>query len=85
MRKLKALAQDLEAQILQPYYPLSGLLRLTRDSDGFQLDFMTVIDGIASFEGLRKRAQVVRFGASALPVAGSGAGASARFSTPGPT
>jgi hypothetical protein len=31
---------------------------------------MTVIDGIASFEGLRQPAKVVRIGASALLVAG---------------
>jgi len=70
MKKLKALARDLDAQILQPYYPRSGLLRVMRDSDGFQLDFMTVIDGVTSFEGLRKRANAVRIGAGTLLVAG---------------
>jgi hypothetical protein len=69
MTKLKAVARGLEAQILQPYYPLSGLLRVMRDSDGFQVDFMTVIDGIATFEGLGKRATKVHIGQSALMVA----------------
>jgi hypothetical protein len=69
MKKLKALARDFEAQILKPYYPLSGLLRLMRDSDGFQLDFMTVIDGVTSFDGLGKRAMPARIGAAVLRVA----------------
>jgi hypothetical protein len=59
LKKLKALASALEAVILRPYYPVSGLYRVTRDEDGLQLDFMTVIDGIRSFEGLRKRAKTV--------------------------
>jgi len=69
LKKLKALAADLEAVILKPYYPVSGLLRVARDADGLQLDFMTAIDGIRSFEGLRARAQVVRFGQARLLVA----------------
>ena len=48
-KKLKALAADLEAVILKPQYPVSGLLRVMRDSDGLQLDFMTAIDGVRSF------------------------------------
>ena len=55
--------------ILKPQYPVSGLLRVARDSDGLQLDFMTAIDGVRSFEGLRKRARVVRFGETTLYVA----------------
>jgi hypothetical protein len=70
MKKLKALARDLGAQILQPYYPLSGLLRVMRDWDEFRVDFMTVINGVASFEGLRKRAKLVPLGAGNLLVAG---------------
>jgi hypothetical protein len=69
LKKLKALAADIEAVIFKPEYPVSGLLRVARDSDGLQLDFMTAIDGIRSFEGLRKRARAVRFGASTLYVA----------------
>jgi hypothetical protein len=57
--KLKALAADLEAVILKPYYPISGLLRVARNEDGLQLDFMDVIDGISSFEGLRKAARAI--------------------------
>ena len=69
LKKLKALAVELEAVIFKPEYPVSGLLRVARDSDGLQLDFMTAIDGIRSFEGLRKRASAVRFGETTLYVA----------------
>ena len=69
LKKLKAIAADLDAVILKPYYPVSGLLRIARDSDGLQLDFMTVIDGVRSFEGLRKHATPVRFGDARIYVA----------------
>lgn len=69
LRKLKAVARDLGAVILRPYYPVSGLYRIARDEDGLQLDFMTVIDGVRSFEGLRKRAKTIRLGSARLQVA----------------
>ena len=69
LKKLKALAGSLDAYILRPYYPVSGLYRVARDEDGLQLDFMTVIDGVRSFEGLRKRAKTVRVGDAELTVA----------------
>ena len=69
IKKLKALARDLDAVILTPYYPVSGLFRISRDNDGLQLDFMSVIDGVSSFEGLRKRARQVQFGDVELYVA----------------
>ena len=69
LKKLKAIASDLDAVILRPYYPVSGLFRIARDADGLQLDFMTVIDGIPSFEGLRKRATPMRFEDACLYVA----------------
>src|SRR5262249_8606949 len=69
MKKLKALAVSLEAQILRPYYPISGLYRISRDDDGLQLDFMTVIDGIRSFEGLRKRSKTIRVADAEITVA----------------
>jgi hypothetical protein len=69
LKKLKALAAELGAIVLRPYYPPSGLFRVSRDSDGLQLDFMTVIDGIRSFEGLRGRATIIRFGDARLRVA----------------
>jgi hypothetical protein len=69
LAKLKRLATDLDAVILTPYYPASGLYRVTRDRDGLQLDFMSKIDGIRSFESLRSRGTVVRFGKFSLVVA----------------
>ncbi len=69
IRRLKALARDLDAVVLRPFYPVSGLFRIARDVDGLQLDFMSVIDGIRSFEGLRGRAGRVRFENAELFVA----------------
>jgi hypothetical protein len=68
LKKLKAIAKDLGAVILTPYYPVSGLYRISRD-DGLQLDFMTAIDGVRSFEGFRGRARAVSFGACKIQVA----------------
>jgi hypothetical protein len=56
VRKLTAIAAELHAVLMKPHYPVSSLLRISRDEDGLQLDFMGEIDGIRSFEGLRKRA-----------------------------
>lgn len=67
--KLKRLADDLDAMVLRPYYPASGLYRIVRDRDGLQLDFMAKIDGIRSFSSLRARASRVRFGVHELLVA----------------
>jgi hypothetical protein len=69
LKKLKSIASELDAVILRPYYPISGLFRVTRDRDGLQLDFMTDIHGVATFEGLRKRSNAVRFGDAQLMVA----------------
>ncbi len=69
LKKLKALARSLNAYILRSYYPVSGLYRIARDEDGLRLDFMTVIDGIRSFEGLRRRARTIRLNDTELTVA----------------
>jgi hypothetical protein len=67
--KLKRIAAELGAMVLTPYYPASGLFRVARDRDGLQLDFMAKVDGIRSFEGLKSRAQPVKFGRHVLLVA----------------
>lgn len=69
LRKLKRLADDLDAIVLRPFYPASELYRVARDADGLQLDFMARIDGIRSFPALRSRALVIRFGRHPLAVA----------------
>ena len=56
LRKLRAIAKSLDAVILRPYYPVSKLYRLVDDATGLQADFMPVIHGVRSFEGLRSRA-----------------------------
>lgn len=67
--KLKGIADDLDAIVLRPFYPASGLFRVVRDRDGLQLDFMARIDGIRSLESLRANAARVEFGGAALLVA----------------
>ena len=44
-------------------------LRLVRDEDGLQVDFMTAIHGVKSFSGLRARSHAVVFGGHTLWVA----------------
>jgi predicted nucleotidyltransferase len=56
LRKLKAVANALNAVILRPFYPVSKLYRMVDDTSGLQADFMPVIHGVRSFEGLRSRA-----------------------------
>ncbi len=53
LRKLRALATDLEAVIMRPYYPASGLFRIVRDDDGLQIDFMATVHGVRSLASLR--------------------------------
>jgi hypothetical protein len=69
LAKLRALADRLRATVLRPYYPASGLFRVTRDDDGLQVDFMTRIHGVKSFEGLRDRATPIDIDGTTLLVA----------------
>ena len=55
LRKLKAVAADLHAMILRPFYPVSRLYRVVDDDSGLQANFMPQIHGVRSFEGLRSR------------------------------
>jgi predicted nucleotidyltransferase len=69
LRKLKAVASDLQAVILRPFYPVSKLYRMVDDANGLQADFMPVIHGVRSFEGLRARASEHTIGGVPLKVA----------------
>ena len=69
LRKLKAVARALDAVILRPYYPVSGLFRLVRETDGLQLDFMTSIHGIRSYNSVRGRATPVSLDSEQILVA----------------
>ena len=69
LRKLRALATDLEAVIMRPYYPASGLFRIVRDNDGLQIDFMATVHGVRSLASLRSRAQKVTLDGAQLLVA----------------
>jgi hypothetical protein len=69
LRKLKAVAGDLDAVILKPYYPASDLYRVINDDQGLQLDFMSRLHGIRSFEGLRSRGGPIKFDENELIIA----------------
>jgi predicted nucleotidyltransferase len=69
MRKLKAVSASLGAVILRPFYPVSKLYRMVDDASGLQADFMPVIHGVRSFEGLRDRASEHTIGGVTLKVA----------------
>jgi predicted nucleotidyltransferase len=69
LKKLKAIAKDLQAVILKPYYPVSDLYRVVNDDQGLQLDLMPRLHGIRSFEGLRSRSTPIDFGGYKLLIA----------------
>ncbi|HWF11282.1 MAG TPA: nucleotidyltransferase [Bryobacteraceae bacterium] len=69
LRKLRAIAKALGAVVFTPHYPVSGLFRLIRDDDGLQLDFMTRIHGVRSFNGLRSRASEVEIEGEKITIA----------------
>jgi hypothetical protein len=69
LTKLKSIAKRLQASILKPYYPASDLYRMVNDEQGMQLDFMTKLDGIRSYESLRSRSSPVEFGDHVLLIA----------------
>jgi hypothetical protein len=55
--KLDRVAKMLGAIVFVPHYPVSNLYRVMRDDTPLQLDFMTTIHGIKSFNVLRSRAE----------------------------
>lgn len=68
-KKLIAFARELGAIVLRPYYPASSLFRVTDDALVLQADFLGVIHGLRSFEGVRRRAQTLEIGGQRLQVA----------------
>src|SRR5262252_8575124 len=69
LAKVKAVARSLGAVIFKPSYPLSDLIRLSRDEDLLQVDFLSTVHGVKSFASLCRRAQPVHFGRHKLLVA----------------
>lgn len=72
LKKLKVIAESLNAYILKPYYPISGLYRIINDDMGLQIDFMSEIHGIKSFESLRSKAVEIDFDGNRLLIADLG-------------
>src|ERR1044071_7697078 len=46
LKKLKAIASELEAVLFRPYYPTAGLLRMMSEDETLQVDFMDVVSGL---------------------------------------
>jgi hypothetical protein len=69
VRKLKALTAELKGVMMRPYYPAVDMFRIMRDDDTLQIDFLTQVAGLRSFEALRVRATRVQFGDHGLYVA----------------
>jgi hypothetical protein len=69
LRKLKALARDLDAVLMRPYYPVSDLYRLIREDDGLQADFIGSIHGVRSFAALRASSDSIALGEQPLLIA----------------
>jgi len=69
LKKIKKVAETLAMSFSQPYYPASDLYRLVEKQTGLQLDFMSRLHGVKSFESLRSRATEVYFGSAAIRVA----------------
>jgi hypothetical protein len=72
LKKLKRLAAILGGRLFVPYYPASQLYRLINDGRGLQIDFMSVLHGIRSFESLRSRAIPMFIGGHPILVADLG-------------
>jgi predicted nucleotidyltransferase len=68
-RKLTAIAADLGATLYTPFYPVSKVLRMMNDDETLQVDFMDEVSGIRSFEGVRKRSQLVGVGDATICLA----------------
>ncbi len=72
LKKLKHIADELDAVILKPFYPISDLYRIVDENSTLQLDFMSRLHGISSFAGLRSKAVKVSFSGFNLWIADLG-------------
>lgn len=69
LKKLRKFASAFGMLLSQPYYPVSDLYRLVNNETGLQLDFMSVLHRVKSFEALRSGASEVHFRGASLRVA----------------
>lgn len=69
LRKLERVANAMKAVLTEPHYPVSGLYRVAREEDSLQVDFMSTIHGVRSFNRLRSRASEVDFDGLKIMVA----------------
>ena len=68
-KKLTAIASDLGAVLYRPFYPVSRVVRMMNDDETLQVDFVDEVSGVRSFEGVRKRANRVKLGGTAIRIA----------------
>jgi predicted nucleotidyltransferase len=67
IEKLRRLAQALGGHLSQPFLPASEMYRLI--TENLQVDFVSRMDGIRSFESLRSRAADIDVGGVSLCIA----------------
>lgn len=65
MNKLQAIKEELGGTLSQPFI-MSNVWRL--DAGDISIDFLTTVDGVKSYPGLRKRASLVSFDSGDLLV-----------------
>jgi hypothetical protein len=53
LAKVKKVATVLGGVVRRPYYPASGLYRVTNDAVSLQVDFMSMVHGVRSFSTLK--------------------------------
>ena len=81
-KKLTHLTAELEAVLLKPHYPVSSLMRISRDEDGLQLNFWGDFPGIKSFDDLIPRTVILTFGTADLRIAALPESAQPSVATP---
>ena len=59
-RKLISVAEDLGADLLEAVYSKSDYLKMERESDHLEVEMLSAISGIRSFESLRSRSSRIK-------------------------